>query len=77
MDRLTLKQHYAQSKHYCYRLNYRADYDEELVWKLVQSHGGIIKIHSAHIDFWIDPSWEETLVMLFPDLDRVPSLDYS
>ena len=77
MDRLTLKHHYSQSKLYCYRLNYRSDYDEELVWKLIQKHGGIIKTYPDHIDFWIEPAWEETLVTLFPDLDRMPSLDYS
>ena len=60
----------------CYRLGYRADYDEEAVWALVQRHGGHISIRQDCIDFWIDPAWEPLLVMAFPDLERRPELDY-
>lgn len=77
MERLVLRRHFITSKYNCYRLNYRADYDEEMVWKLVQRHEGMISIHTGYIDFWIDPQWEEILVMSFPDLVRVPALDYN
>lgn len=60
----------------CYRLGYRAAYDEELVWALVQRHGGFISIKQDVIDFWIAPAWETILVMAFPDLERRPELDY-
>ena len=60
----------------CYRLGYRALYDEELVWSLVQRHGGHISIRTDCIDFWIAPEWEVVLVMAFPDLERQPDLDY-
>ncbi len=60
----------------CYRLNYRSSYDEEMVWALVQRHGGFIGINSAYIDFWIAAEWEIVLIMAFPDLERRPELDY-
>ena len=59
----------------CYRLDYRSSYDEELVWALVQRHGGRIEIRQDCIDFWIDPAWEIVLNMCFPDLQRRPELD--
>ena len=60
----------------CYRLNYRASYDEEMVWALVQRHGGSITIRGDCIDFWIHESWAVVLVMAFPDLERREDLDY-
>jgi hypothetical protein len=60
----------------CYRLNYRCDYDEELVWSLVQRHGGHVSIRQDCIDFWIHRSWELVLNIAFPDLERRPDLDY-
>lgn len=60
----------------CYRLDYRSSYDEEMVWALVQRHGGMISIRVDSILFWIDPSWEVVLVMAFPDLERRVDLDY-
>ena len=60
----------------CYRLGYRAAYDEEMVWALVQRHGGHISIRQDCIDFWIAAEWEIVLVMTFPDLERRPELDY-
>ena len=61
---------------FCYRLNYRASYDEELVWALVQRHGGSISIRNDCIDFWIAPEWEIVLNIAFPDLERRRELDY-
>ena len=61
---------------HCYRLNYRAAYDEEMVWALVQRHGGHISIRQDCIDFWISPEWEIVLNMAFPDLERRRDLDY-
>lgn len=60
----------------CYRLNYRASYDEEMVWSLVQRHGGHIAIRQDCIDFWLEPQWEIVLNIAFPDLVRMPDLDY-
>ena len=60
----------------CYRLDYRSDYDEEMVWKLVQAHGGLISIRRTCIDFWLHESWEVVLNLAFPDLIRVTDLDY-
>ncbi len=60
----------------CYRLNYRASYDEELVWALVQRHGGYVAVFPDYIDFWISPEWEIVLNLTFPDLQRVPARDY-
>ena len=65
-----------QTRLHCYRLGYRASYDEEMVWALVQRHGGHISIRQDCIDFWIDPQWEIVLVMAFPDLERRRDLDY-
>lgn len=76
MQHLRLRPHWVAGRYHCYRLNYRADYDEEMVWKLVQRHGGMISVESGCIDFWIAPEWEDILVMSFPDLVRVPSRDY-
>jgi hypothetical protein len=75
MQHLKLKSHWHSGSYHCYRLNYRADYDEEMVWKLVQQHGGKIAIEADHIDFWIDPGCEEILVLAFPDLQRVAEKD--
>ena len=60
----------------CYRLAYRAEYDEELVWSLVQRYGGHISIRQDCIDFWIAREFEIILIMAFPDLERRPDLDY-
>ena len=60
----------------CYRLEARCPYDEEMVWKLVQAHGGLISIRGDCIDFWIDSSWELVLNLAFPDLTRRSDLDY-
>jgi hypothetical protein len=60
----------------CYRLDYRSNYDEELVWSLVQRHGGHISIRGDCVDFWIHRDFEELLVLAFPDLIRKPELDY-
>ena len=60
----------------CYRLDYRSNYDEEVVWSLVQRHGGHISIRQDCIDFWIHRDWEEFLLLAFPDLIRKPELDY-
>lgn len=61
---------------FCYRLNYRAAYDEEMVWALVQRHGGHISIRTDCIDFWIAREWAVVLNIAFPDLERRPELDY-
>ena len=60
----------------CYRLESRCDYDEEMVWKLVQRHGGWIAIRGDCIDFWIHESWEVVLLLAFPGLIRKQDFDY-
>jgi hypothetical protein len=60
----------------CYRLDYRSSYDEEMVWSLVQRHGGHISIRQDCIDFWLEPQWEIVLNIAFPDLIRRRDLDY-
>ena len=60
----------------CYRLDYRSSYDEEMVWCLVQRHGGYISIRQTCIDFWLHESWEVVLNLAFPDLIRMEDLDY-
>ena len=65
-----------QRRLHCYRLSYRASYDEELVWALVQRHGGHISIRQDCIDFWIAPEWAIVLNITFPDLERRPEFDY-
>jgi hypothetical protein len=57
-------------------LDYRSGYDEEMVWALIQRHGGILSIRQDCIDFWIAPEWEVVLNMAFPDLVRRADLDY-
>lgn len=59
----------------CYRLDYRSSYDEELVWSLVQRHGGLISVRGDCIDFWIESQWELVLNLAFPDLIRLQDLD--
>ena len=66
----------SDTRLFCYRLNYRSSYDEEMVWALVQRHGGSISIRGDCIDFWIAPEWEIVLNIAFPDLERRPELDY-
>lgn len=60
----------------CYRLGYRDTLDEEVVWALVQRHGGSISINSLWIDFYIDPKYAVLIDLAFPSLERRPQLDY-
>ena len=61
----------------CYRYYaWAADYDVELVWALVQRHGGEIALHRDSIDFWIPPRFETLLVLTYPELVRQPGEDY-
>ena len=67
---------YAEPRLKCYRMDYRSGYDEEMVWSLVQRHGGHLSIRVDHILFWLEPEWEIILVMAFPELERIPREDY-
>ena len=61
----------------CYRYYaWAADYDVELVWALVQRHGGEIALHRDSVDFWIPPRFETLLVLAYPELVRTPREDY-
>jgi hypothetical protein len=57
-------------------MDYYMGYDEELVWSLVQRHGGHLSIRVDHILFWLAPEWEVILNISFPDLRRISSEDY-
>ena len=59
----------------CYRLDYRADYDEDAVWQLVKQYGGRIEVRRDCVDFWIDAAFEPVITLAFPDLTRKPTLD--
>lgn len=60
----------------CYRLDYRSSLDEELVWELVQRHGGYISIGPVSVDFWIDPQYATLMALAFPQLVPRPNQDY-
>lgn len=75
MERLVLKNHHSQTHLYCYRLDYRADYDEAVLWRLVQQHGGVISVHPDYLQIWIHPAWHDLLMLSLPDLVRNPELD--
>ena len=60
----------------CYRLTARSGLDEEIVWAYVQRSGGSLSIRGDCIDFWVRPEAELFLVCAWPELVRMPSLDY-
>ena len=77
VDRLCVGQHHMTNPSLiCYRLDYRDCLDEELVWALVQRHGGSISISPIWIDFYIDPKYAIIIDLAFPGLQRRPELDY-
>ena len=59
----------------CYRLTYRSEYDEEVIWAYVQRSGGHISIRQDSIDYWVDSRAELFLNCAWPDLERHPELD--
>lgn len=61
----------------CFRLQaWSQDYDEEAVWAFVQRHGGFLSIRQDSIDFWIHERYQVLMLLAWPDLDRIPALDY-
>jgi hypothetical protein len=60
---------------HCYRLTDRNDYDEQAIWRLVQSHGGCIDVGPKYLDFWMAAPWDHLLIMTLPNLERRPELD--
>lgn len=61
----------------CFRLQaWSVDYDEEAVWAFVQRHGGFLSIRQDSIDFWLHERYQVLMLLAWPDLDRIPALDY-
>ena len=61
---------------FCYRLTYRNEYDEDVIWAFVQRSGGHISIRQDSIDYWVTARYQSLLVCAWPDLERHPELDY-
>lgn len=62
---------------YCYRYYaWATDYDEEIIWTLVQSWGGHISIRGDCIDYWVPTDRAAFFVLKYPDLVRQPALEY-
>lgn len=59
----------------CYRLTYRSEYDEEVIWAYVQRSGGHIAIRQDCIDYWVDSQAELFLLCAWPELEAQPQLD--
>lgn len=56
---------------YCYTLPYYIDYDPELVWQMVQRHGGSLHPQfGGTYDFYIHRDYASLLLLAFPDLRR-------
>ncbi len=61
----------------CFRLQaWAVDYDEELIWAFVQRHRGFMNIRNDAIDFWIHEDYQSLFVLAWPELTRLPALDY-
>lgn len=61
----------------CFRLQaWAVDYDEEVIWEFVQRHGGFLSIRHDSIDYWLDQRYEVFVLLAWPELVRIPSLDY-
>lgn len=61
---------------FCYQLSYWHDHDPELVWHLVQLHGGSLSyLNGGCYDFYIDRQYAIILIMAFPELRRQPQKD--
>jgi hypothetical protein len=60
----------------CYRLSYYMPYDPEVVWSLVERHGGWIGVlPGGHYDFHIDRRYALLVILAFPLLSRQPQRD--
>ena len=56
---------------FCYQLAYFVLYDPELVWQLVQRHGGSVSyLNGGQYDYYIDRAYASILIMAFPLLRR-------
>lgn len=60
----------------CYRLSYYMTHDPELVWALVQRHGGYISVRpGGHYEFYLARELRTILVLAFPQLVHQPEKD--
>ena len=60
----------------CYQLSYWHSYDPELVWSLVQLHGGSLSyLNGGQYAFYIPCQYAVLLVIAFPQLQRQPQKD--
>lgn len=56
---------------YCYTLAYWMPYDPELIWQLVERHGGnIAPLAGGYYDYYIPREYASILVLAFPQLRR-------
>jgi len=63
---------------YCYRYHTYLvlDYDEETIWRDVQSWGGSLSIRADSIDFWVPRAYHLWFILRYPELPRQPLLEY-
>jgi hypothetical protein len=55
----------------CYQLPYYILYDPEVIWSLVQRHGGTITaLPGGHYDYYIASEYASILLVAFPELRR-------
>ena len=62
-------------KLYCYRY-YTGSYDEEIIWRDVQSWGGHISIRGDCIDYFVPARYVTFFLLKYPGLVRQPALEY-
>lgn len=62
---------------YCYRFSAQCrEYDEEIIWRDVQSWGGHISIRQDCIDFFVPAEYISFFLLKYPELCRQQQLDY-
>lgn len=60
---------------YCYRLS-RECYDEEVIWRDVESWGGSLSIRGDCIDFFVPAEYVSFFLLKYPGLARQRALEY-
>lgn len=60
---------------YCYRYH-GSEYDEEIIWRDVQSWGGSLSIRGDCIDFFVPRDYVAFFLLKYPGLIRQRALEY-
>ena len=61
---------------WCYQLPWFIDYDPELVWSLVQRHGGTVTCDTGGVYLYhIAEHHSSILILAWPQLRRLPHRD--